>query len=244
MNKSLATLALPRCPISAFLWQMWVGGAMKTSLATLVLAALLTSGSTAPAQNAPAKIRPDRGNVIDSQITLASGAQPIVRQAFLNAPVVPLPKGTVLPSMGVLGPLGMDRMLSLQRHDFNLASRSVGYPVVAMMRCSNFPDTGEFVRVIATSTLLHGSVNTGAVLHAQGFVLEAKRAFHAGERIPSLRVVFQQKQFIFSLEATSESTSNATPQPLLSIVPEHLTPADRNVALEAWRLSNRSASQN
>ena len=69
-------------------------------------------------------------------------------------PAMQLHKGEVLPSKGVLGKLGMDRMLSLRQFEFEKGAHSMQYPVVGLMRCSNFSDTGAFVKVIASKTAL------------------------------------------------------------------------------------------
>ena len=216
---------------------------MNRSLWKLALLAMLASAAgPAIAQTAQAKVRADRSNLIESQIALGFDYPPIARKAFLSAPVIPLPKGTVLPTRGVVGPLGMDRMLTLRQQDFAIGTRTLRYPVIGMMRCSNFPYTGEFVMVIASTTLIHENVKSGEVLHTGGFLLQARRAFRAGEKLASVRVLFQQKQFFFSIEEAPEATG-AAPQPLLSIVQEHRSAADLDVALEAWRLSNQSARE-
>jgi len=212
-------------------------------LSTLAMAAMLAfAASSLVAQHAPgrpplAAPRADRSNVIESQMPIGFDFPPLAARAFRSTTVIPLQKGMVLPSRGIIGPLGMDRMLSLRQHDFRIGSQRVRYPVISLVRCSNFPDTGEFVMVIASTVTLQTKLGSGQRLHGGGFLLETRRAFQAGETIPAVRVIFHRKRFLFSLEPAAGSP----PQPALSAAQEGLSAADQAVALEAWRLSMQSA---
>jgi hypothetical protein len=212
-------------------------------LSTVALAAMLAVVSTHLFAQQPwasrrlAAARPDRSNVIDSRIPLGFNFPPIEGKAFRSAPVIPLHKGMAFPSRGIIGPLGLDRMLTLRQHDFRIGSQRLRMPVISLMRCSNFPNTGEFVMVIASTITFPTKLKSGAAVHGGGFLLETRREFRAGETIPAVRVIFQRKKFLFSLE----QTAGPEPQPVVSAVQEGLRAADRAIALEAWQRAQQSA---
>lgn len=181
--------------------------------------------------------RSDHRNVIDSQIPLGFAYPPIATSVFRSATVIPLHRGMALESRGIIGPLGMDRMLSLRQHEFRIGSRSLRMPLISLLRCSNFPDTGEFVMVLASTMTLTKPLKSGAVTRGGGFLLKTRRAFRAGETIPAVRIIFQRKKFLFSLEPAP----GAETQPAVSISQRGLGAADRAVAREAWRLARQSA---
>jgi hypothetical protein len=221
---------------------------MRKIRAALVWAALLAGlmAGFASAQNASTISRPGERTFVDSQITLGTDYPPIANRSFISMPVLQLKKGDVLPSRGVIARLGMDRMLSLRQFDFAIGPRTVHYPVVGLMRCSNFSATGSFVKVIASKTALKADVKAGEAAHSGGFLIEARRAIPARETIPTVRVVFGEKYFIFSIEEAPQAAGQgdaAKLQPLLSIAQEHAAAGDREIALEAWRLSNESVRE-
>lgn len=210
---------------------------MRTLRSTLALAALLAVAATtlAPAQS-------NRPAFIDSDIRLVVDYPPIASKAFTATPVQPLQKGTVLPAKGVIGPLGLTQMWSLRTHAFALARQTLTYPVIGSVRCSNFSDTGSFTRVIASTTQLKPALKAGQVLHSGAYLIEALQPIHAGETIPTLLVTFSGKVFILSLaDAPQSQKKDRAPQPRLSIVSQRASPADRAIALEAWRAANQSA---
>jgi hypothetical protein len=224
------------------------GAQMKRILSTLALAAFLTgtAGNFANAQNEPRITQSDGRTFLDSDIRIGADYPPIAGKTFTSAPVVPLRKGAVLPSRGLIGVQGMDRMLSVRQHDFAIGPRTVKYPVIALMRCSNFPDTGSFVKVIASTTTFNVALKAGEVLHSGAYRIEATRAIHAGETVPTLRVVFGENVFILSIEGAQEAKNQADAallQPRLTIVNEHAKPGDRDIAIEAWRKSNQSVTE-
>jgi hypothetical protein len=210
---------------------------MKTILSALALAALLTIAAVAHAQNAPGQ-----STYVDSDIRLVVDYPAIAAKAFTATPVQPLHKGNVLPSKGVIGPLGLTQMWSLRTHAFALASQTLTYPVIGSVRCSNFSATGSFTRVIASTTSIKADLKAGQVLHSGGYLVQAAQPIKAGESIPSLLVTFFGKFFILSLaEAPQSQKKDLAPQPRLSIADDRATPADRDIALEAWRVANQSA---
>jgi hypothetical protein len=218
----------------------WLAMAAWMTLAAW-LTALACGWATA---QLPPTARPGQRTVIDSQITLGTDIPPLARKAFLSTPVTGLAKGAVLPAKAVIGPIGMERMTSVSLHDFALGPGVVHYPAVAMVRCSNFPDTGEFVRVIASTTVLRSNLKAGQSAHGEAvrgeaYRVEAQHDYKAGDSIPSVRLIFQHKSFVFSLDGTPQTPS----QPLLSIAPEQASAAERGVAMEAWELSNQSARE-
>jgi hypothetical protein len=206
------------------------------ALASAVLACV-AAGSLHAQVKSLAPIRADRSNVLESQIPLGFNHPPIAGASFRNTTVVPLPKGSVLPARGILGRLGLDRMLSLRQHDFTVGSRRQRYPVMSLMRCSNFPATGEFVQVIASTTTIRRNLKSGSVLQENGFQLETTRAIRRGEKLPSLRILFQHKKVLLSLEATA----GPSPKPVLSISQDLMSAGERAIALEAWRFAQQSA---
>jgi hypothetical protein len=203
------------------------------ALGTLAATAVCAAGGTA-ARPAPS----DAPTVLDSQITLGTDYPAMANRSFASTPVMQLKRGTVLPSRALIGRLGMDRMVSVRRYNFEIGARTVAYPVVGLMRCSNFSDTGSFVKVIASRTVVRVDAG-GQPVHSGAFAIEAARVIKAGESIPTVRVNFQDKNFIFSIE---EAPKAAT-QPMLSIVPIHASAREREVALEAWRLSNQTVRE-
>jgi len=210
---------------------------MRTLRSTLALAALLTVAATTLAH-----AQSNRPTFVDSDIRLVVDYPPIASKAFATTPVLPLHKGTVLPAKGIIVPLGLTQMWSLSRHAFALGPQTLTYPVIGSVRCSNFSDTGSFTRVIASTTQVKLALKAGQLLHAGGYLIEASQPLHAGESIPTLLVTFSEKTFIFSLaEAPHSQKKDLAPQPLLSIVSERARPADRDIALEAWRAANQSA---
>jgi hypothetical protein len=213
---------------------------MKTILSPLALAALLTIAAVTPATaQAPQAGHP---TYVDSDIRLVVDYPAIAAKAFTAAPVQPLHKGNVLPAKGVIGPLGLTQMWSLRTHAFALASQTLTYPVIGSVRCSNFSATGSFTRVIASTTSIKADLKAGQVLHSGGYLVQAAEPIKAGETIPSLLVTFFGKFFILSLaEAPQSQKKDLAPQPRLSIADDRATPADRDIALEAWRVANQSA---
>jgi len=205
-------------------------------LACVAVLACVAGGGLEAQIKGLAPIRADRSNVLESQIPLGYAHPPIAGSAYRNTTVVPLKKGSVLPSRGIVGPLGMDRMLSLRQYDFTVGGQRQRFPVISLMRCSNFPDTGEFVMVIASTTAIQSNLKSGDVLDQEGFQLESRRAFRSGENVPSLRILFQHKKFILSLEAVQGSS-----QPALSISPDLANAGQRAIALEAWKYAQQSA---
>ena len=233
---------------------------MKTlrAMCWAALPALLMAGFAAAQGPSPIS-RPGERMFVDSQITLGVDYPPVSNKTFVSMPVMQLKKGTVLPSKGVIGKLGMDRMLSLRQFEFAAGPRgtpgvpgapSVGvlglkYPVIGLMRCSNFSDAGAFVKVIASKTALRTDAKAGPGVHTGGFLIEAKRDINARQTVPTVRVVFAEKFFIFSIE---EAPANAgkpqsASQPVLTIAQEQASARDREIALEAWRLSNASVRE-
>jgi hypothetical protein len=210
---------------------------MKKTLSTLVLVALLTIASASFAQNAPGQ-----PTFVDSDIRLVVDYPPVATKAFTTTPVLPLKKGAVQPAKGVIGPLGLTQMWSLLLHPFTIGAQTLNYPVIGSVRCSNFSATGSFTRVIASTTTIKADLKAGEVLHSGGYLIEAKQPIKAGETIPTLLVTFLGKYFILSIEdAPQAQKKDLAPQPRLAIVSERATPADRDIALEAWRTSNQSA---
>lgn len=205
-------------------------------LACVAALVCLAGGSLAAQIKSLAPVRADRSNVLESQIPLGYAHPPIAGSAFHNTTVVPLKKGSVLPSRGIVGPLGLDRMLSLRQYDFTFGGRKQRFPVISLLRCSNFPDTGEFVMAIASTTDIRRNLKSGDVLQQEGFQLESRRAFRSGEKIPSLRLLFQHKKFIVSLEAVEGSS-----KPALSISPDLASAGQRAIALEAWKYAQQAA---
>ena len=228
---------------------------MKRILSTLAWAALLAvlAAGLASGQREPTVSRstvsqstvtqPGGRTFLDSQITLGTAYPPITNRAFVSMPVMQLKAGEVLPSRAVMGRLGMDRMLSLRQFDFATGPRNMPYPVVGLMRCSNFSATGSFVKVIASKTALRAAVKAGEAVRSGGFLIEARRAIPARETIPSVRIIFGEKYFIFSIEEAPPTVNSAKPQPALTIAEEHAEARDREIALEAWRLSNASVRE-
>jgi len=208
-----------------------------------LLACLMAGAADA---QAPSPIsRPGERAFIDAQITMGVHYPPISNATFVSMPVARIRKGAVLPSRAVIGKLGMDRMLSLRQFDFAIGTRTIQYPVVGLMRCSNFSDTGAFVKVIASKTALRADVKAGTAVHTGGYIIESRRDIAARQTIPSVRVIFAEKYFIFSIE---EAPANAmkpptAPQPVLAIAQEQSSVRDREIALEAWRLSNASVRE-
>jgi hypothetical protein len=181
---------------------------------------------------------------VDSDIRLVVDYPTIATQGFTCAPVLPLKKGAVLPAKGAIGPLGLTQMWSLRQHPFPLGSRTVNYPVIGSVRCSNFSATGSFTRVIASTTSIKADLKAGQLLHSGGYLIQANQPIHAGETIPTLLVVFSDKTFIFSIEEAPQSQKkDLSPQPRLAIASERAKPADHDIALEAWRTSNQSAHE-
>jgi hypothetical protein len=208
---------------------------MKTILSTLALASLLTFALATFAQS-------QKQNFIDSDIRLVVDYPPIATKAFATTPVLPLHKGAVQPARGILGPLGLTQMWSLRLHPFTLGAQTLNYPVIGSVRCSNFSATGSFTRVIASTTTIKGDLKAAEVLHSGGYLIEAKQPMRAREVIPTLLITFSGKFFILSIEdAPQPQKKDLAPQPRLAIVSERATPADRDIALEAWRSSNQSA---
>jgi hypothetical protein len=215
---------------------------MKKILPTLCWAALLASlaAVNVAAQKEPTVTQSDGRTFLDSQITLGTDYPAIRNPTFLSIPVLQLKKGDMLPSRGLIGKFGMDRMLSLRQYDFSIGPRTVPYSVVALMRCSNFPDTGSFVKVIASTTVFKVEVKPGGALRASGLLIETSRAIKAGEKVPTVRIHFGDNYFIFSIE---EAGGTGAAKPFLTIAPEHTSARDREVAMEAWRLSNESVRE-
>jgi hypothetical protein len=204
---------------------------------TLALAVLLAAPLRAHAQSAAVP------TVVDSRILVGTGYPVIESKDFRSQTTIPLPQNSTLTARGEIGPHGLTRMLSLRQIKVNLGSSSILYPAISQIRCSNFPYTGEFVRVIASDTAI--KVNLGSSpLHSGGYLIQAGRPIKSGESLPTVRVVFQGGTFIFSFEQTPQmNTPDAQPKPALIIAPEHATADNREVALEAWRLANRSARE-
>ncbi len=219
----------------------------KDIRAAVCWAALLTGlfAGSAGAQGPSPISRPGERMLVDSQITLGVAYPPISNKTFVSMPGMQLKKGEVLPSKGVIGKLGMDRMLSLRQFEFASGARSMQYPVIGMMRCSNFPDTGAFVKVIASKTALRADVKAGTGVHTGGYLIEARRDIGARQTVPTVRVVFAEKYFIFSIEEAPPNTAKpqTAPQPVLMIAQEQAGARDREIALEAWRLSNASVRE-
>jgi len=210
---------------------------MKSTFFTLSLAMFLAIAAFAHAQNSS-----DRLTLIDSDIRLAVDYPPIATKVFTSTPVLPLHRRTVLPAKGVFGPLGLIQMWSLRLHPFTLGGRTVNYPVIGSVRCSNFSATGSFVRIIASTTSIKANLKTTELLHSGRYLIEARQPIRAGETIPTLLVAFGGQTFLLSLEdAPSSQEKDLAPQPRLSIASERATPADRDIALEAWRIANQSA---
>ena len=239
---------------------------MKGIRLALCWAALLPGlAGIAGAQNPSTISRPGERTFVDSQITLGEDYPPISNKTFVSMPVMQLKKGAVLPSKAVIGKLGMDRMLSLRQFDFAAGPRGLTYPVIGLMRCSNFSDTGSFVKVIASKTALRADAKAGVRARSDGFLIEARRDIRARETLPTVRVAFAEKYFIFSIEEAAQAkvtapqaTINASQakinppqttveavklQPLLTIAPEQASARDREIALEAWRLANQSVHE-
>ena len=210
-------------------------------------AALLAGplGGFTAAQGPSSISRPGERTIVDSQITLGVDYPPISNKTFLSMPVMQFKKGEVLPSKGVIGRLGMDRMLSVRQFDFATGARTMQYPVIGLMRCSNFPDTGAFVKVIASKTALRADAKSGTGVHTGGYLIEARRDIGARQTVASVRVVFAEKYFIFSIEEAPVSATKpqSAPQPMLLIAQEQTSARDREIALEAWRLSNASVRE-
>ena len=219
---------------------------MNKMLSAIAGAALLTAAVTslAAGQREPTVTQSNGRTFLDSQITLGTDYPPITNKVFVNMPVLQLKKGAVLPSRGMIGKLGMDRMLSLRQFDFAIGPRTVQYPVIGLMRCSNFSDTGSFVKVIASKTALRAEARAGEAVRSGGFLIEAKREIKARETIPTVRVSFGDQYFIFSIEEAPQTKADSMkPMPLLSIAQEQASARDREIALEAWRLSNQSVRE-
>ena len=229
-----------------------------SSIRLLLCWAVLLAGA-AFAQGPSPISRPGERTFVDSQITLGVDYLPISNKTFVSMPVMQLKKGEVLPSKAVIGKLGMDRMLSVRQFEFATGPRSmpgapgapsVGvlglkYPVIGMMRCSNFPDTGAFVKVIASKTALRADAKAGTGVRTGGYLIEAKRDIGARQTVPTVRVVFAEKYFILSIEEAPASAPRpqTAPQPVLLIAQEPSSARDREIALEAWRLSNASVRE-
>jgi hypothetical protein len=208
---------------------------MKKFSSTLNLLALLTIAALANAQNS-------RPAFVDSDIRLVVDYPPIVAKAFTTTPVLPLHKGAVQPAKGIIGPLGLTQMWSLRLQPFTLGGQTLNLPVIGSVRCSNFSDTGSFTRVIASTTSIKAALQPGQPLRSGAYLVEATQPVHAGETIPTLLITISGKFFIFSIEAVPQSQiKNLAPQPRLSIVSALAKPADRAIALEAWRTSTQSA---
>jgi hypothetical protein len=218
---------------------------MKQFVSTLGLAAFLigVAGSPANSQSVQKIANSDGRTVIDSEITLGADFPPITSKLFTSTPVLPLKKGTVLPAKAVIAALGMNQMWSVSQHGFAIGAATLKYPVTGLVRCSNFPNTGSFARVIASTTVIKVDLKTGGGLHSDGYWIEAKRAIKAGETIPTLRIVIGRNSYIVSIEEAPPATNKdaaGNPLPGLTIVREHGPPGDRDVALEAWRIANQS----
>ena len=221
---------------------------MKTIRFALCCAALWLSlmAGFAGAQGPSPISRSGERTFVDSQITLGVDYPPISNKAFVSMPAMQLKKGAVLPSKGVIGKLGMDRMLSLREFEYAAGPRNMHYPVVSLMRCSNFSDTGAFVKVIASKTALRANAKAGTGVHTGGYLIEAKRDIGARQTIPTVRVVFAEKFFIFSIEEAPPANATkpqTAPQPVLAIAQEQASARDREIAIEAWRLSNASVRE-
>jgi hypothetical protein len=208
-----------------------------------LLPALLTG--VARAQSPSPISRPGERTYVDSQITLGVDYPALSNPVFVSMPVMRLKKGEVLPSRGVIGKLGMDRMLSLRQFEFSAGPRAVQYPVVGLMRCSNFSETGAFVKVIASKTALRANAKAGTGTHTGGYLIEAKHDFGARQTIPTVRVVVAERYFIFSIEEEPPNAAKlqTASQPVLTIAQEEASTRDRGIALEAWRLSNASVRE-
>jgi len=214
---------------------------MKKIRSTVALAALLIGAANfAIAQNAPGAPQPGALTFVDSDIRLVIDYPPVAAKAFASTPVRQLKKGSVLPATGVIGPLGMTQMWSRSQHEFSIGPRTAKYPVIGSVRCSNFPNTGSFTRVIASTTVLKVNLKAGEVLHSGDYRIEARRAIQSGEAIPTLRIVTGGKDYFLSIEETPSNHKDASTQPALAIVNELAPPGDFDIVMEAWRKSNES----
>jgi hypothetical protein len=210
---------------------------MKHKFSTLALSTLLAVTAFAHAQNSPEHL-----TLIDSDIRLAVDYPPIATKVFTSTPVLPLHRGAIHPAKGVFGPLGLIQMWSLRLHRFTLGGRTLNYPVIGSVRCSNFSDTGSFTRVIASTTQVKVALKADEILHSGGYFIEARQPIGAGENIPTLLVTFSGRTFILSLEEAAQSQKKEpAPQPRLWIASERASASDRAIALEAWRTANQSA---
>jgi hypothetical protein len=189
--------------------------------------------------------------LLAASTTLASAQQTISlgnfdgrvsSKAFMSAPATPIKIGKALGANFVIGS-GTKQIWSIEDHDFLVGTRTVTYPAVGIVDCSESDPAGNFT-VIASTTTFAMDIKAGEVLHSDGYAIEASRSIKAGDRVPTLLLAGGEFAIV-SMEQGPKSENkvgDAEPRPWLTIFKETFKPANRAFALEVWDITNKYVS--
>ncbi len=182
------------------------------------------------------------------KITLHVGSVPssVSNKVFSNMPSFkPVDKDTELPSRLVLLADGGKQIWSVTEQDFVVGGLPLKYPAVGIVNLANLGPDGVY-EVFASTITINSDLRPGEPLHLGGFVVTTSRVVKAGETVPALLLLGGGADTYISIEAAPASTKSgetAKPGPLLTIFDEHMKLADRTIAVEIWRKTNKSVRE-
>lgn len=174
----------------------------------------------------------------DRTITLKGIPPSVSTKLFTTIEIVPLKDADGLPANFVIGH-GCTQLWDVRVHNYAGDPRSVRYPVLGIVDCPKF--AGRSFGVLASTTRIKTELKVDEAVDSADYLIQSKHTFKAGEAIPSLLLMRGRYYSIISIEPVpKQNETNETAMPYLAIFDTHLNQKDRSLAIEAWRLSNKT----
>jgi len=117
---------------------------------------------------------------------------------------------------------------SVETTPLQVGAKKINYPVIGTVKCSD-NDFASLVPAVFKATL---EIKAGTKTKSGGYQIEAQRSIHKGESVAVLIV----GDLILSVDAVKNSTGTTGDAPALIAVKEGSPPAERDLALKAWRV--------
>jgi hypothetical protein len=158
-------------------------------------------------------------------ISIGGDISTIETKSFTCTPLFPLKKGDKVAAM-----LSDEQAWSVDKLPLQVGTIQVAYPILAMLKSAD-----AFHAIFPAVLKTKAEIKVGETLRADGYRIEAKRAFRAGESIPVLRV----GDSFLSVEAGAGLKDKGKEEPLFAAYKEDTTISEVVALVEAWRIENK-----
>ena len=157
-------------------------------------------------------------------ISIDGDISTVETKSFTCTPLFPLKKGDKVAAM-----LSDDQAWSVDKLPLQVGAIQIAYPILAMLKSAD-----AFHALFPAILKTKAEIKVGETLHADGYRIEAKRAFRVAESIPVLRV----GDSFLSVEAAAGVKEKGKEGPSFAAYKEDTKANEVGALVEAWRIEN------